>query len=101
MNAQYQAAHRQAVNLQFKFRDHLDDKSQPMARTLENEIQRVVDEFEKETNPRSIEDRIKQLQQLLKDVDRSEPKVMDNRHADSLHQEFEHLRMSLRKFDNF
>ncbi len=101
MNPQYKAAREQAVRMQHKFRDMLDDKSQPVARTLENEIQRIVDEFEMNKNPRSIEERIKQLQRMLKDVDRGTPPVMDNRDADFLHDNFEHLRMSLRKFDNY
>lgn len=101
MDAQYKAARQQAVGLQSKFRGMLDDKSQPTARTLENEIERIVNEFEVKKNPRSIDDRIKQLQRLLRDVDRGNPPVMDNRDAEFLYDSFEQLRMSLRKFDNY
>ena len=101
MDSQYKTARQQAVNLQYKFRDSLDDKSQPMARTLESEIQRIVDDFEVKKNPRSIDDRIKQLQRQLRDVDRGDPPVMDNRHAEHLYDSFEDLRLSLRDFDNY
>lgn len=101
MDAQYKVARDEAVGLQFKFRDSLEDKGLPLARSLESEIQRVVDDLQTERNPRTIDGQVKQVQRLLKDTQHADPLVMSAQDMNFLHERFEAFRMSLRKFDNF
>ncbi len=101
MNEQYKSAHQQAVKLQFRFRDYTTDMSQPVARTLENQIQKVTDDLEAQVNPRSIEGHIQAIQRALKNLDRSDPPIMDNSKAEGLHDDYERLRMDLREMDNY
>lgn len=98
---EYKAAQSQAGSLQLKFRDSLDDKSSPLARSLESEIQAVVDDLQVERNPRGIEDRIKQVQRLLKDTQHAETPIISPDAMNFLHERFEALRMELRKLPNY
>lgn len=97
----YKTIYKEAVRLQFKFRDSLDDNSQSAARSLENEIQKLVDEIEVKRNPRGLDDRVKSIQRQLKNIDQDESPVMEEKEADSLHNEYEHLRMDLRKLPGY
>lgn len=101
MNDQYKSAHQQAVNLQFRFRDCIEDKDHPAARELESEIQKVVNDLEAQVNPRSVEDLITRVQQQLKNLDQNNPPVMDNTKAEGLHDDYERLRMDIREMDNY
>ncbi len=101
MNEQYRAIHKQAVDLQFRFRDCVKDTNQSTGRSLESQVQKLVDSIEAQANPRSLEDQIKQIQRQLKDLDQSDPPVIDNNRAEGLHDDYERLRMDLRELDNY
>jgi len=90
-----QDIYKQAVALQFKFRDFRDDRSHPLNRQLETEFQRLVDEIEMQKNPRSLEDRVKQLIRVLEGVDGSP--AISNHHVDELKDRCENIRDDLRK----
>lgn len=87
--------YKQAVAMQFKFRDYLDDGRHPVAKQLQTEIQRLVDEIEMKKNPRSLEDRLKSIIRQLAAADGTP--VMSNHHVDDLRDRCEDLQQSLRK----
>lgn len=87
--------YKQAIALQFKFRDYRDDKNHPLSRQLETEIQRLTDEIENQKNPRSLEDRVKQIIRLLESADGTP--AMSNNHVDDLKDRSEAIRDDLRK----
>lgn len=101
MDQTYAPIYKQAVNLQNQFRDWLDDSNQPAARSLTNDIQRLVDEIESSKNPHSLEDRIRQIQRQLQDVQRQTPPCIGHGHSESLCDSFEQVRMSLRQLPNY
>jgi hypothetical protein len=90
-----QDIYKQAINLQFKYRDYVDDKSHPMAQQLNRQIQRLTDDIESQKNTRSLEDLVKQIIRLLEQTDGSG--VMDDRHVDDLKDRCEDIRNDLRK----
>lgn len=90
-----QDIYKQAVNLQFKFRDYVDDKSDPIAQQLESQIQRLTDYIEMQKNPRTLEDTVKQIIRVLENTEGTS--VMDNRHIDDLKDRCEQIRNDLRK----
>jgi hypothetical protein len=90
-----QDIYKQAVAMQFKFRDYRDDKAHPLNRQLETEIQRLVDEIEMQKNPRTLEDRVRQLIRVLEGVDGSP--AISNQHVDDLKDRCERIRDDLRK----
>jgi hypothetical protein len=98
---QYKEALKTAQNLEYKIKDLIDDKQHSISQSLFSESKRLVDELENKKNPRSLEDQIKGIITLLHHADQEGETVMDHRHADMLHHEYEHFMMSLRKFDNY
>ena len=90
-----QDIYKQAIDLQFKFRDYRDEKSHPVSLQLERQIQRLTDDIESQKNPRSLEDLVKQIIRILSEADGSG--VMDNRHIDDLKDRCENIRDDLRK----
>lgn len=87
--------YKQAISMQFKFRDYRDDKDHPLSKQLDTEIQRLTDEIENQKNPRSLEDRVKQIIRLLESVDGTP--AMSNGHVDDLKDRCESIRDDLRK----
>lgn len=87
--------YKQAVAMQLKFRDYRDDRNHPLNRQLETEFQRLVDEIEMQKNPRSLEDRVKQLIRVLEGADGSP--AISNRDVDDLKDRCEQIRDDLRK----
>jgi hypothetical protein len=87
--------HRQIIDLQRKWRDHLDDPNNSGARQVDSAIQRLEDDIQTNKNPRSIEDQVKRLLQQLNSLENTS--VMDNSHLNDLQRSFESMRDSLRK----
>jgi hypothetical protein len=99
--AQYDQARNQAQQLEHKIRDYLDDPNSNVGRRLLDEARRIEDEFQTKNNPRSIENRIKSFIHLLDELKTHETPVIDAQHARWLHDQYEHLQLSLRKFENY
>lgn len=101
MDTDYQPFLKQAVDMQYKFHDVVDQPSDPMAARLKSEIQNLVNDAKTKRNPRDMENRIKAIQQQLKDVRAQGGQTMDTAHCDTLWQSYEQMRMNLRNFQNY
>lgn len=102
MDAQYKQLYKEVLNLQHKLHDLLDDHAHPLAQALKNEVKRLEDELEMSKKPRSLEDRIKTIQQHLDRVkNQGEQAIMDIHHADLLRDRLEDFRMDLRRLPNY
>lgn len=86
----------QVIQMQRKINDLMDAPTDPAARSLTREVQGLEDDLQMSKNPRTIEDRVKRIIQLLKGDARSS-RVMNYEHLAMLEQWFENLRVSLRK----
>lgn len=87
---------KQVIDMQRKINDLMDKPTDPAARSLEREVQGLEDDLQVSKNPRSIEDRVKRIIQLLKgDAERA--RIMNYEHLTMLEKWFEGLRQSLRK----
>ena len=98
MNPDYQRLRSEADKLFYRFKDVLDDPA--AAGGLAGEVRNVVEDFEQNKKPRSIEDRIKRVIDHLERV-RSEGSVISSGDADDLVDRYEDLRRELRKLDNY
>lgn len=87
---------KKAIELESKFRSYLDARDHPLARQLESEIRRLIDEAEQDKHPRAVEDRVKGIIRILDTVDDND-EVMDHHHSDDLRSRCERLREDLRK----
>lgn len=87
--------HRDIISLQRNFRDRLDDRSHQGARELDTAIQRLEDDIQVKKNPRSIEDQIKRVIQLLNNADGKG--FMDDRDIDDFKDRFEVMRRDVQK----
>lgn len=101
MNAQYQELHRQADRLYHRFRDKVDQPDSDAMRRLEQELKQVVEDFESDRKPRSIEDRIKRVIGALDDLQHHGGTMIDFADADELHDQYEDMRRDLRKLPDF
>lgn len=90
-----QDVYKQAIALQHKLRDYVDDPSHAVIGQLKAEVQRLTDEIESRKNPRSLEDRVKQIIRLLESAEGSP--AMSNHHIDDLRDRCEDIRQDLRK----
>lgn len=100
-NPQYHPLYQQARDLQYKFHDITSGSNHPAANVIRNEIHRLVEDIEVQKNPRTLEDRIKVIQRQLKEAERQNVHPLTYEHMDDMHDRYEHMRMNLRKFDNY
>lgn len=98
MNDEYKQLRSIADKIYYRFNDVLDDSG--AAGSLAGEVRNIVEDFEQQKNPRSIEDRIKRVIEHLKDI-RSDGAVMDSRDADDLIDRYEDLRQDIRGLSNY
>lgn len=98
MSQDYKDLRSQADRIFYRFNDVLDDRG--AAGSLASEVRNVVEDFDMQKAPRSVEDRIKRLVEQLKRV-RSEGKIMDAGDADDLIDRYEELREQLRRLPNY
>ena len=102
MDQRYKDIYREVQKLRFKVQDLLDDPGHQLARALRAEVQRLEDEIEMSKKPRSLEDRIKLVQRhLVVAGEGGTNRIMDRQHADLLHDAFEDLRRTMRRFPHY
>jgi hypothetical protein len=87
--------HNEIIAFQRRVNDHLDDPSHPIAQSLRQEVQCLEDDAQTNKNPRSVENRVKQVVQLLEKA--GEEKVMSSGHADEMIDQCEEFIQELRK----
>ncbi len=103
IDTQYHPLFDQAMDLQFKFHDFSAGQAShhPEARVIQNEIHQLVQDITVMRNPHSLEERIKTIQNQLKQTQHTKDPFMNYEHHDFMYDNFEHMRGQLRKFDNY
>jgi plasmid stabilization system protein ParE len=101
MNAAYKPIHQQADRLHHKTEAMIDDRSNPMAETISREARNILEDIESDKGPRSVEDRIKRLQQQLERLKDTPTSAISANDADSLQDSYEQLRGQLRRLSNY
>lgn len=99
MSPDYQNLRGVADKLFYRFKDVVDDTA--AASGLAGEVRNIVEDFEMNKNPHSIEDRIKRVIESLKELRRGDSNTMDFGDVDELIDQYEDLRESLRDSDNY
>ncbi len=97
MDPKYKAAHQQADKLQHRMSDWIDDRSHPVGSALLRESREVMEDLESNKAPRSVEDRIKRVQQQL----RHDSPAISPDHANSMEDAYEELRRQVRELPNY
>lgn len=98
MNDEYKELRERADKLFHHFNDVCDDRVK--ASEIAKDVRGVVEEFEMNKNPHSIEDLVKHLAEAFKEL-RGHSEVIDPRHADELYDGYEDLRQDIRKLSNY
>ena len=96
----YKIMYNQARNLQYKFQDMLGT-SNPTASILHREAKDLVDDISMNKNPRDLENRIKTIQNHMKQVEHQGDHLMSYEHANGIHHEYEQMRQEVRNFHNY
>lgn len=98
----FSALHKQAVQLSYKANDFIGgDYTHPSARSLQHEVRQLQEDFEMRKHPRSIEGRIKTIQNQLRQSQNLSNSYMNYNEFDFLHDNLEAMRMNLRKLNNY
>ena len=87
--------HREALAFQSKLQGYIDDHSHNIAQSLKREAQTFEDEVQVNKNPRSIEDRVKNIIRLLEQA--RDQEVISHGDATELIRNCEDFREKLRK----
>ena len=96
----YHPIYAQAKDLQYKFHDIVGNADHPMAHTLRNEIHDLVEDIEVRKNPLTIEQRVKTIQNQLKQIEHQGHSFMNYDHANYLHHSYERMRSDIRRLHN-
>lgn len=87
--------YREVVAFQRRTNDFIDDLNIPAGRSLQQEVQRLEDDVQTRKNPRSIEDRVKNIIRMLEPA--AESGAMSPGHADELKDQCEDFRRDLQR----
>lgn len=101
MDAMYDDYLHQAVDLQHKFHDSVDDASHPQVLTLKNEFRQLTEDFESKKSPRHLEDRLKQIEHGLLQAREQGEKLMSYQDIDNLNHQARRMREQMRKLPDY
>lgn len=103
MISNYQPFHKQALDLQYRFHDIVDNPSSPQAQVLQHEIHQLAEDIESEKHPRAIEDRVKTIQRQLIEVRAQQPQSQFMSPEDNhfMHHSYEQMREGIRRLPNY
>ena len=87
---------KQVISMQHKIKDLMDAPKDPAAQQLNREVQGLEDDLQVSKTPRTIEDRVKRILQIIRGNAKA-ARIMNYEHLDMLEQWFENLRQQLRK----
>lgn len=97
----YQHMYDQARQMQNRIHDSIGDHNHPMAHVIDHEMRGLMDDMEMNRHPRDIENRIKNLQHQMQQVEHQGQHLMTVDHAVNMHHDFEHMRRTVRTFHNY
>lgn len=87
--------YKQALEIQNKLHNYLDQPNDGQAQALKQEVQRLTDEIEMQKNKLSIEDRVKGIIRILDSIKNYE--VIDSQDIDDLKDRCEDIRNALQR----
>lgn len=99
MDDDYKQLRQAADKLFHHFKDSIDDAD--AAGGIEKELQEIVELFDMNKEPRSIDDHIKVVQHQLRELAHHGSSVMSESNLDEVIDGYEELREDLRDLDNF
>ena len=101
MNSEYQSVYRHADALRHRFKDVCDASDDAEARQLYRGLDNLAEDFEKQKNPRSLEQSAKRLAEEFKHANSHTVEFMDPRHLNEFEHKLEEIVHELRKFSNY
>lgn len=101
MSPEYKEARQHADHLMHQVHDLIDDKNHPLGEQLLHDTRQLVEEFEMNKNPHTIEALVKSIIHTLEHIRHEGAHVMDFNHVDTFRREYEHFEMGLRKLSNY
>jgi hypothetical protein len=101
MDQQYRPIYQQAVDLRNRFHDLTDQPNHPMAHVLQREVHELVEDMEKNKNPRTLENRVKAIQHQLLESRMQGDNILSDNHIDYFHHNYEQMRTNIRHFPHY
>lgn len=97
----YDDYHKQALDLEYRFRDTVDNLDAPQMQTLQREIHNLTEDLKAAKSPRHIEDRIKTIERQLLQTREQGDKLLSYQDVDSLQQKYRKLREHVRTMPDY
>ena len=101
MDTYYEPIHRRVKDLQFRYHDVLDRPEHPAARLIRKEMRNLQTEIEMGKSPRSIEGKLKMVQNQIHQAERSGYGIMSPHDSYQFHHDFDHLNQDIRKLPHY
>jgi len=102
MHPSYEPFHKQAMDLQYKFHDMIDNPYNPTAMVLQREVHNLTQDIAAQKHPRDIENRIRVIQQqLIEAKTQSGAQALSYQDNDYLHHNYEQMRVDVRRLPNY
>jgi hypothetical protein len=100
VNKEYEPILKQAVDMQYHFKDLLGHEN-PTATILHQEMNHLVDDIKEQKNPRDVDERIRTIQNQMYQVEHQGQNLMSYEHASGIHHDFQRMREQVRHFGNY
>ncbi|HEX8183012.1 MAG TPA: hypothetical protein VF575_05430 [Candidatus Saccharimonadales bacterium] len=101
MASPYEPYYKQALKLEFRYKDIVDDQDNPLAQNLQREIHALVEDLKAEKDPRDVEEQIKTIDRQLLQARAQGEICMSYQDIDQLQDEYRELREDIRELPNY
>jgi hypothetical protein len=101
MQQYYQSFYQKARDLEHRYQDVVDQPNLSSAQSLRRDMLALIDDFEQDKAPRSIEDRIKRIVSQVERLRAEGEVVMNFTDLDYFRKYYEEMQREIRKLPNY
>lgn len=101
MQQYYKPFYQKARDLEHRYQDVVDQPNAPAAKSLRRDMLELIEEYEKDKSPRTIEDRIKRIVYGVEEIRAQGDEVMDFSDLDYFRKHYEEMQWAIRRLPNY
>ena len=101
MQQYYKQFYQKARDLEHHYQDVIDQPNASSAKALRNDMLELIEDYEKDKSPRTIEDRIKRILHDVEAIRSQGDEVMDYTDLDQFRKRYEEMQWAIRKLPNY
>lgn len=101
MQQYYKAFYQKARDLEHRYQDVVDQPNLPAAQSLRRDMLELIEEYEQDKAPRTIEERIKRIVRGIEEARARGEEVMNFSDLDYFRKHYEDMQWEIRKLPNY